>query len=277
MGSASGKDTKAPQAHRVQLAATPIGPNVPGVPLAYHTSVAVDGVEFSFGPDGMVASNSTFQSHYLFINGPAEVVDCGTTTKTGRELRAALQSDFVKGTYDILKKNCNSFSECALFFLTGMRLDTKYRTMEQVGKYADEHLGLIRTVTMGNYAPNPKAASFDVDEIIDRIKSVTDGGHGQQRTMPESYGIGQRIEVYSATFKTWVGARVQAINHNGEIIVVYNEQKCRKTISAADLPRIVRPFEGVCRTSFSCDGWVRKQRCNSGISCHAPSRGYVTY
>jgi len=255
MGTAGCKDIKAPHTHTIQLAATPIGPQVPGVPVAYHTSVAIDGVEFSFGPSGLVALN-TFKSHYHFMNGPAEVVDCGTTPRTGRELRAALQGDFGAGTYDILRKNCNSFSDCALFYLTGRRLDTKYRMMEQMGEYADEHLGLIRAVTMGDYVPNPKAATFNVEAIMDRIK-FTRRGTGQHNKVQESYRIGQPIEVYSATFETWVGARVQNIRQDGEVTVVYNDQKCRKTISAADLPRIVRPFEGGNR-----DRWA--------TMCHTP-------
>mmetsp|Transcript_29780 Transcript_29780/g.58492 ORF Transcript_29780/g.58492 Transcript_29780/m.58492 type:complete len:160 (-) Transcript_29780:6-485(-) len=141
----------------------------------------------------------------------------------------------------MLRKNCNSFSMCALFFLTGRQFDTKYRMMEQMGKYADEHIGLIRAVS--DYVPNPKAVAFNVEAIIDRIKFAREGT-GQHGKVQESYRIGQPIEVYSATFETWVGARVQTIHQDGEVTVVYNGQKCRKTVSAADLPTIIRPFQG---------------------------------
>lgn len=240
MGSAGSQDFKEPSVHKVKLAATPIGPQVPGVPVAYHTSVAVDGVEFSFGPSGVVALNA-FKSHYHFPNGPAEVVDVGVTSRTGRELRSALFGDFGAGTYDILRKNCNSFSDCALFYLLGRRLDGKYRTMEQMGEYADEHLGLIRAVTMGDYVPNPKAATFTVDSIVERLRASRSL---KLKKTAQCYCVGQPIEVYSATFQTWVGARVQTIHMDGEVTVVYAEQKCKKTVSAADIARIVRPVEG---------------------------------
>jgi len=281
MGTVGCKDIKAPRTRTVQLAATPIGPQVPGVPVAYHTSVAVDGLEYSFGPSGLVVCN-TFQSHYCLTNGPTEVIDCGTTMWTGQELTEALQSDFGVGTYDILRKNCNDFSACALFYLTGRRLDTKYRAMEQMGKYADEHLGLIRVVTMGDYVPNPKATTFDVEEIIGRMKFARIG-YGQQRRMQDSYTVGQPVEVYSATYEMRVGARVQTIHQDGQVIVAYDNHRCRKTVSAADMSRIVRPFRGgsrdqnatVSRTPFPCDGWVRRQRCNSFNSCGAPYRTHI--
>merc|ERR1712187_227734 len=64
------------------------------------------------------------------------------------------------GTYDLLQKNCNSFSDCALFFLLGKRLDTKYRSLEKRGKSFPSVMK-----SMG-YEKNDKADGFDVEEVI---------------------------------------------------------------------------------------------------------------
>mmetsp|Transcript_131338 Transcript_131338/g.366158 ORF Transcript_131338/g.366158 Transcript_131338/m.366158 type:complete len:242 (+) Transcript_131338:153-878(+) len=241
MGNAGCQELKGPSLHKVKLAATPIGPQVPGVPEAYHTSVAIDNVEYSFGPSGLVALQ-TFKSHYHFPHGPAEVLEIGFTAMTGLELKKALLGDFRIGTYDILRKNCNSFSDCALFYLLGKRLDSKYRVMEQMGASVDENLGLIRAVTMGDYIPNPKAADFEVDRIVERIRRA--------RTIRVSkppmsrYVVGQSVEVYSATFNMWVGARVQSIHPEGSVTLLYNGQNCKKTVSASEVSRIVRLAPG---------------------------------
>mmetsp|Transcript_29122 Transcript_29122/g.83485 ORF Transcript_29122/g.83485 Transcript_29122/m.83485 type:complete len:240 (-) Transcript_29122:113-832(-) len=226
-----------PTRHTVQFAATPIGPQVPGVPDAYHTSVAIDTTEYSFGPSGLAAMQ-IFTSHHHFPKGPAEVLDVGITAMSGSELRAALLCDFRAGTYDMLRKNCNSFSDCALFYLLGMRLDAKYRVMEQMGASADEHLGIIRAMTMGDYVPNPKAADFEVDGIVDRIRRARTV---RVRRTPSKYAAGQRVEVYSATFNMWVGARVQSIHADGGMTILYDAQNCKKTIPAVDMTGMVRP------------------------------------
>jgi len=225
--------------HNVKLAVTPIGPTVLGVPGGYHTSVAIDNTEYSFGPGGLIEF-PTFTSHYHFPQGPAEVIEIGVTAMTGRELRTALFGDFRAGTYDILKKNCNSFSDCALFYLTGQRLDSKYRVMEQMGASVDEHLGLIRAVTMGDYRPNPKAFDFEVDKIIERIRKTRTVW---VREGPAKYVVGQRVEVYSATFNMWLAASVQSLYTDGSAKLLYDAQSCKRVISAADLHRIVRPRE----------------------------------
>lgn len=224
--------------HRVDVCATTFGPGILGV-QAYHTSVMVDYMEYAFSNEG-VTTGPPLTSHKMLPN-KTDVNYAGLTSISGNHMLAVVEPHFRKGTYDLLRKNCNSFSDCALFYLLGRRLDGKYRTMEQMGEYADEHLGLIRAVTMGDYVPNPKAATFTVDSIVERLRAARSS---KLKKPAQCYCVGQPIEVYSATFQTWVGARVQTIHMDGEVTVVYAEQKCKKTVSAADIARIVRPVEG---------------------------------
>merc|ERR1711971_647024 len=78
-------------------------------------------------------------------------------------MRSALQRYFVSGTYDLLRKNCNSFSDCALFYLVHKRLPKKYRSMEQLGSAFS---GIVQGASGGQYTPNPKAADFDLEKVI---------------------------------------------------------------------------------------------------------------
>ena len=59
-------------------------------------------------------------------------------TKRDASLRAcalqvslALREHFARNTYDLLRKNCNTFSDVALAFLLGRRLDPKYNQVRQ--------------------------------------------------------------------------------------------------------------------------------------------------
>ncbi|CAE7677233.1 spin [Symbiodinium pilosum] len=46
-----------------------------------------------------------------------QVVYMGLTRISGDDLREQLGRFFKRGSYDLLRKNCNSFTDCALFFL----------------------------------------------------------------------------------------------------------------------------------------------------------------
>jgi len=72
---------------------------------------------------------------------------------------------FSQGSYDILLKNCNAFSDCAIFCLFGTRLDDRYSATE---KYFTEKIGVehLQTMTQGLYQPNSKALNFLVDDVI---------------------------------------------------------------------------------------------------------------
>merc|ERR1719215_1756527 len=73
---------------------------------------------------------------------------------------------FRTNTYDLLRKNCNSFTDCALHYLVGQRLDRQFCCVEQIAHTADRHACLIQALSGGSYQPNPSADRFNVDQVI---------------------------------------------------------------------------------------------------------------
>jgi len=148
--------------HRVELASSILF-GVPPLASAYHTSVLVNGEEYFFSDSGVFYDGS-MDSH----QGQAtEKLEMGFSTCTGTQLYLALDPYFKPGSYDLLRKNCNSFSDCALFFLLRVRLPRKYSALERMGQGAS---GLVTQVTNGLYTPNPYAADFQVEHIIQEIE-----------------------------------------------------------------------------------------------------------
>lgn len=165
--------------YKVQLAVTAIG----GTPVfgnirAYHTSIVIDNMEYSFGDRGVCVQPLRLQagpsgggqsgcggSHRMF-SGPLEVITLGHCGISGPCLGLALKPFFRKGTYDLLRKNCNSFTDCALFYLLGERLDEGYCGLERIGAFADSTLGVIQALSRGGYMPNPKADDFCVERAV---------------------------------------------------------------------------------------------------------------
>eukprot|EP00443_Scrippsiella_acuminata_P092035 CAMPEP_0115554366 /NCGR_PEP_ID=MMETSP0271-20121206/97256_1 /TAXON_ID=71861 /ORGANISM="Scrippsiella trochoidea, Strain CCMP3099" /LENGTH=339 /DNA_ID=CAMNT_0002988089 /DNA_START=1 /DNA_END=1018 /DNA_ORIENTATION=+ len=139
----------------VEVAATSFGPGVPGV-RAYHTSIMIEDVEYSFSING-VTQAPRLASHQCYANKPM-VMYMGLTSMSGQELLDTLGQHFRKGTYDLLRKNCNSFSDCAMFFLLRKRLDAKYSVMERLGASAG---GLVQAASSGQYSQQ-----FSVDAVI---------------------------------------------------------------------------------------------------------------
>eukprot|EP00439_Symbiodinium_sp_Y106_P017688 s5256_g2.t1 len=99
-----------------------------------------------------------------------------------------LSGHFQPGSYDLLRKNCNTFTDCALYFLCGKRLDSlfrllpkvdlvqdmRYKAVETLACMADERTGILQSITRGEYSPNPEAEapSLPVDDI-DAMRSQT--------------------------------------------------------------------------------------------------------
>jgi hypothetical protein len=142
---------------------------MPEMLQAYHTSVIVDDVEFSFSGRGIDSLRGT-QSHIPFHGRPV-ITDMGYTLIPRTVMVKNLHPYFMPGTYDLLRKNCNSFSDCCLSFLLDMRLDEKYRTMEKVGALTDKHMGVVRLFTGGGYCPNPRSQEFQSCKVVERIHS----------------------------------------------------------------------------------------------------------
>merc|ERR1712137_63589 len=94
-----------------------------------------------------------------------EVFDLGFSSKSGIELGRALLPHFSRGSYDLLLKNCNSFSDCAMFCLFGTRLDDCYSATE---KYLSQNIGVehFQMMTRGLYQPNSSARNFSVEDVI---------------------------------------------------------------------------------------------------------------
>mmetsp|Transcript_23638 Transcript_23638/g.55220 ORF Transcript_23638/g.55220 Transcript_23638/m.55220 type:complete len:177 (+) Transcript_23638:54-584(+) len=175
MGAAVSEDSAAnspgDQARRkrpVKLVATPFGPPLPQF-QAYHTSVVVSDMEFAFSSRGIVFQ-AGIQSHNQFSAKPV-VTDLGFTTVSRKELIDLLKPHFRPGSYDLLRKNCNSFTDCALAVLLGTRLDEKYRTLERIGAAADKYVGIVSGLSGGKYRPNPRADSFQTCKVVAKLQS----------------------------------------------------------------------------------------------------------
>lgn len=158
--------------NEVKLAVSPIG----GIPTltAYHSSVIVNGEEYSFSDGGITCASGTASHDAMNRQGNSstqvaiktEVFDMGMSQYNGRQLRAALERHFVQGTYDLLKKNCNSFSDCALFYLLKKRMDGRYRQLDSIGA---RNPGLVSQLSGSGYTPNAKVQNFDLEQLIKDI------------------------------------------------------------------------------------------------------------
>lgn len=151
--------------NKVELAVSLIGPG------AWHSSVVVNGEEYCFSDAG-ISSGPGLTSHEQTRRSgsseaqPPQVMDMGSSFRSGPELRAALESHFRPGSYDLLRKNCNSFSDCALAFLLAKRLDTKYCSLEQMGA---KNVQLVQSLSGGRYQPNTAAVDFDKEKVIEEV------------------------------------------------------------------------------------------------------------
>jgi len=145
--------------HKVQLVVSQLG-GIPGA-AAYHSSVMVDSEEFSFSDAGI--SRAQGAASHAHARQPAKTIDMGMSVKSGAQMFAALQTHFMPGTYDLLRKNCNSFSDAALFYLVKRRLSAEYKTLERLGATCPQ---LVQSISGGAYTPNPQAARFDSEVLI---------------------------------------------------------------------------------------------------------------
>jgi len=154
--------------NRVQLAFTPLDvPFVPTaalLPTAYHTSVIIGDKEFSFSSSGINSGRLTQSHHGLRNKSKTEKVDLGVTFKSGGDLCRALSPFFREGSYDLLRKNCNSFSACAMCFLLGARLEEKFQALE---RFASDKANLVQLFTLGDYTPNVMAEQFNQAEVCE--------------------------------------------------------------------------------------------------------------
>lgn len=145
---------------------------------AYHTSILVNGEEFFFSDSG-IFTDRALNSHE---GSPSERIFLGKSEKTGTQLLRTLQPYFRPGTYDLVRKNCNSFSDCAVYYLLGQRLERRFSALERLGQANTE---LLSQVTKGRYMPNPAAQDFQVDAIVaslDKLGADSNQDIGEDRT-----------------------------------------------------------------------------------------------
>merc|ERR550537_1634853 len=146
----------------VVLAVSELG-GVPGC-KAYHTSVVIDGEEFFFDGNG-IETTRNLGSHAP-MQGEPKLFPMGLTKQWASSIKGRLAQHFQPGSYDLLRKNCNSFSDACLYFLLGKRLDTGYPQVEQLGAKFPQ---LVQNVSGGEYSPNPKADGFNLEKVCEEV------------------------------------------------------------------------------------------------------------
>lgn len=169
---------------RVQVAASEIF-RVAGM-AAYHTSLILDDKEFYFDSSGIVQAPALW-SHLLSSSEappPLQILDFGCSALTGKALHKGLAALFAEGTYDVLCKNCNAFTDAALYFLTRSRLDPQFSRVERwlvatTPMSINVLNGLLRAAFQSNsnepdgdkgypgaYVMNPHAVGFSVENVV---------------------------------------------------------------------------------------------------------------
>lgn len=131
----------------------------------YHTSIRVGDEELVFDTHGILSLSGTETSDGSQAEN-VTVLDMGMSHHSASEVRDSLKKYFAPGTYDLLRKNCNSFSDAALAFLLNRRVDGQYRQLERLGV---ENPRLVELALGYPYTPNPKAADFDQDKVVAEI------------------------------------------------------------------------------------------------------------
>lgn len=142
------------------------------LPAAYHTSIAIGDIEFSFDSSGVTCSR-VWLSHSMLsatTRNPEVVLQMGYTNVQAATLAEMMDPHFMPGTYDLLLKNCNAFSNAALFYLLGKQLDEKYTALDRAGALIDKKSGLVQLLLLGDYIPNPKAGDFELERVLTALQ-----------------------------------------------------------------------------------------------------------
>uniref|UniRef100_A0A7S2K783 PPPDE domain-containing protein n=1 Tax=Zooxanthella nutricula TaxID=1333877 RepID=A0A7S2K783_9DINO len=161
---------------RVQIAVTPIGPKLPKF-QAYHSSIIIGGIEFSWSAQGISRNHGTASHNMLRqqLGRSTTILEAGSHTVDIAAFSMRMNRFFQVGTYDFLRKNCNAFTDVALYCVAGQRLPKKYRYLESVGRSADKHTRLVQAISGGKYRPNPRADGFELEAAareIDRDRTT---------------------------------------------------------------------------------------------------------
>jgi len=210
------EDSRGPATNHVQLAASELF-NVPGLATAYHTSVLVNGEEFFFSDSGILWDRA-LTSHQ---GKPSELIDVGFSPYTGVQLLNALQPHFMPGSYDLIRKNCNSFSDVALHFLLRKRLDKKYSALERLGQRASPDM--LQRFTKGMYVPNHVANSFSPETVIQEVNKQPATNQRLIDSVGSLQGASSRPALTIGARVTVVGLKsAEQLNGQGAVIHRYN-------------------------------------------------------
>ena len=137
-----------------------IGKQIDGV---WHTGVVVFGIEYFYGGGIVAARAGTAVPGMRY-----DVVPLGSTSKSKGELEAFLRSiahRFTHETYQLLRHNCNNFSDEVAKFLLGSGipryiLDLPGEVMNTpIGQMLQQFEGQMRRQTAGNSPLNPFGSS----------------------------------------------------------------------------------------------------------------------
>lgn len=229
-------------ANKVDLAVSVLW-GIPGL-MAYHTSILINGEEYFFSPIG-ITRNRGLESHRRQADGEPQpeailgdktnfkIIEMGSCARAGDSLMQVLSPHFEAGTYDLLHKNCNTFSDVALFYLMSQRLDTTYNSIEKV---AANNPSLLERVTGGAYVPNPRALEFKVEEVVQQLTEAADD---DSAALPS----GQRRLSVSTVVRVIGLQSEKAVALNGKVGVVqrYNMSSERYEVRLNGEMKALRP------------------------------------
>lgn len=129
--------------------------------------------EYFFGTDGLVSGPALSSHRDACTNfhhyAPTEVLHIGFTLRTGDALLKYMQQEFQPASYDVLLKNCNAFTDAALYFLTRTRLDGRFSRLERLAVSTRPF-----SMRLLKHRPNPQAEAFCIEAVIARCDAFSD-------------------------------------------------------------------------------------------------------
>lgn len=124
----------------------------------YHTSITIHGREYYFGGSG-IESSLPSQAPY---GQPIEKRKVGETEITPELWHSFLEDcaeEYGVGKYHLLEHNCNTFSDAALQFLLGQRIDPEIASLPS--DFLNTSLGMmLRPQIDAMYAPKPNGTTL---------------------------------------------------------------------------------------------------------------------
>eukprot|EP00928_Gymnodinium_smaydae_P005140 TRINITY_DN11770_c0_g1_i1.p1 TRINITY_DN11770_c0_g1~~TRINITY_DN11770_c0_g1_i1.p1 ORF type:complete len:306 (-),score=23.65 TRINITY_DN11770_c0_g1_i1:99-1016(-) len=143
--------------------------------LAYHSSVLVGQDELSFSNNGvsLMCASRKLPSHPVKAN----CKQVGTTRLSSSQVVQVTQGYFRRGSYHLLRKNCNSYAMVAVPRITGRTLPSSTRWIEDIAMA----LFLDKTILSAG-APDD---GFNLDKAVkEALTAYRTGGRGAPAPSP---------------------------------------------------------------------------------------------